>query len=69
MVDNFKLSEITALLYLLFNAIFNSYGIFNSNAIFNSYGTDRVYPPRDHMVVNCQKVYFGFYKGNGVKLT
>ena len=57
MVDNFKLSEITAILYLLFNAIFNSYG------------TDRVYPPRDHMVVNCQKVYFGFYKGNGVKLT
>ena len=37
--------------------------------ILNSYGTDRVNPPRDNMAVYCQKVNFGFYEGNEVKLT
>ena len=36
---------------------------------FNSYGTDRVYPPRDHMAVYCQKVNFGFHNYYRMKLT
>ena len=35
----------------------------SKHELFNSYGTDRLYPPRDHMAVNCQKVNFGFYNG------